>query len=143
MVCLALPIFLGDASQTRIGLQPQEGRDDHNLELAALLAKVYIFATKMHTLANIRTAVDNTAEQGWVNHRSDRSATAVGPILRDLALLTWKHKIYSSVQRIAGADNKMDDATSPEIFFCNISHSPSCRKILCGCSPFRQGEGSG
>ena len=36
----------------------------------------------------------------------------IGPILRDLALLTWKYNIYSSFQRITGADNNMAYAAS-------------------------------
>ena len=66
----------------------------------------------MDTLAHIRTAVDNTAVQGWANHGSVSTATAVGPILRDLALLTRTCKIHSSVRRISGTENKMADAAS-------------------------------
>ena len=65
----------------------------NDLKLAALLGQVQLFAHKMAPLAHIRTAVD----KGWDNQGSVSSATSVGPILRDLALLTRTHKIYSSV----------------------------------------------
>ena len=41
----------------------------NNLEFAALLTYIRLFAPKMHTLAHIRTAVDKTAAQGWANRR--------------------------------------------------------------------------
>ena len=46
-----------------------------DLEFAAVLAQVQIFAPEMDTLAHIRTAVDNTAEQGWANWGSVNTAT--------------------------------------------------------------------
>ena len=66
----------------------------------------------METLAYIYTDVDNIASQGWYNRRSVRSSTAVGIILQDLDFLTRTHNIYSSGQKIAGANNKITDAAS-------------------------------
>ena len=84
----------------------------NDLELATLLAQVLIFDPKMNTLTYIRTAVYNMEAQGLAKYGSVRLATAVSPILRDLALLTRTHKIYSSVHRISRSDNKMTNAAS-------------------------------
>ena len=65
----------------------------NDMYISALLAKVYIFAPKIHTLSHIRTDVDKTAVQGWYKRGSVSSPTAVGPILWDLALLTQTHNI--------------------------------------------------
>ena len=102
------------ATQARLATDTNPTRDVtiNNLELSALFGQVQLFTPKMAPLAHIRTTVDNTAAQGWDNRGSVSSATAVGPILRDLALLKRTHKIYSSVKRIAGVDNNMDDAAS-------------------------------
>ena len=99
----------------------------NDLEITALLAQVLLFSPKMNTLAHIRKAVDKMAAQGWANRGSVSSATAVGPILPALALLTRTHKIYSSVQRIAAKDNKMADAASilthltKKMFLCHFT----------------------
>ena len=65
----------------------------NDLDIAALLTQVQIFAPNMDTLAHIQTAVDNTEAQGRDNHGSVRLAMAVGSILRDLALMTSMHNI--------------------------------------------------
>ena len=82
------------------------------LDLSALLVQVQLFSPKMDTSAHIHISVNKTEAQGWSNHRSVRSATAVGPIFQDLSLMMIMHKIYSSVQRISGTDNKMTDVYS-------------------------------
>ena len=127
---------------------PTRGGTTNNLGLAILLTQVIIFAPNMDTLAHTRTAVDNTEAKRWSNRRSVISATAVGTILRYLALLTQNHKIYSSVQRISGTDNNMADAASRLTHLTNkilfaTSPSPFHRESLGGFSPFRQGAGGG
>ena len=84
----------------------------NDLELSALLVQVHIFSPKIHTLSHIYTAVDNTVAQGWTKYGSVSSATVIGPILRDIALMTRTHNIYSSARSITGAKNTMADATS-------------------------------
>ena len=83
-----------------------------DMELAALLAQIYIFAPKIQPLAQIFTAVDNMEAQGWPNRGSIRSTMAVGTILRDLTFLTWGQHIYASVSNIKGAYNTMANAAS-------------------------------
>ena len=106
----------------------------NNPELAALFAQVQIFDPAMDTLAQIHTSMDNTDTHGWANCGSVSTLTAVGPILRDLALLTRTLKIHSSVRRIAGTDNKMADAASrltyltDKIFLCHFALTIPQRK---------------
>ena len=99
-------------AQLVLDTKPEGDVTTNDLELAVLFAQVQLFAPAMDSLAHIRTTVDNTAAQGWANQEGVITATAVGPILQDLVLLTRNHKIYSSVWRISGTDNKMDDAAS-------------------------------
>ena len=134
-------------TQSRIVLYMNPGGDVaiNDLELATLFVQVHIFTPTIDTLAHIRTAVDNTAVQGWANRGGFSTVTAVGPILRDLALLTRTHKIHSSVRRIAGRDNKMADATSrlthitDKMFLCHFALTFPQRKpwrlltLLSGC----------
>ena len=105
---------LSKYTQSRLvtDMNPKGAVTINKLELAALFIQVNKFAPKMGTLAHICTSVDNTTEQGWSNRGSVRLVTAVGLILRNLALLTSTNKIYSSVQRIAFTNNNMDDAAS-------------------------------
>ena len=91
---------------------PKGGVLINNLELAAQLAQANLFAPNLHPLSHVRTAVDNKASQGWSNRGSVRLATEVGPILRDLFLLTQTHQIYTSVTRIKCANNTMANVTS-------------------------------
>ena len=83
-----------------------------NLEIAALIAQVHLFSTKMHPLAHIHIYMDNMAAQRWSNRFSISSATAVGTILQNISLLTRTHQIYASAGRTKGADNTMADFTS-------------------------------
>ena len=101
-----------EATQERLvtGTNPTGYMAINDLQLSALLDQVQLIAPKMDTLMHIRTAVENPAVQGWANRGIVTSATAVGPILRDLSFLTRTHNIYSSVQLIYGTDNKMDNS---------------------------------
>ena len=117
----------------------------NDMDLAALLEQVYIFAQNIHTLAHIRTAVDKTAVQGCYKRGSVSSPTAVGPILWDLSFLTRTHQIYSSVWQIKFNDNTMTDAASrlthitDKMFLQHFlltflqKHSWWLLKILSGC----------
>ena len=80
--------------------------------MAALLAHIHIFVPRMQTMAHICTKVDNTTAQGWANKGSVIWDMAVGPILRDLALITHLKQIDASIGRMKVDNNKMDDATS-------------------------------
>ena len=91
----------------------------NDLEPANILAHVHIFASNMHTLSHIRTALDNTVAQRWAERGSFRLATEVGTILQYLALMTRTHQIYYSVRRIAGANNKMDNSNSRLTYLTN------------------------
>ena len=94
------------------------------MELEALLDQTHLFAPKMQPLAHICTEVDNMATQVWSNRGGVRSSMAVGPILRDLALLIWGRQIYVYVGRIRGEDNMMAD---DELI---LTHLPD-RNFLC------------
>ena len=79
--------------------------------MATLLAHIHIFVPRMQTMDHICTKEDNTTAQGWSNKGSIIWDMAVGPILRDLALITHIKQIYASIGRVKVDNNKMDDAT--------------------------------
>ena len=74
-------------TQDRIVLDtnPKGGVTINDLEIATLLVQVHLFAPKMHTLSHTCISVDDIAVQGWANIGSVSLATAVSPILRNLA----------------------------------------------------------
>ena len=49
--------------------------------------QILLFATRVVPLAHIHTYVDNTAAQGWAKRVSVSTASSVGPMLREIALL--------------------------------------------------------
>ena len=57
----------------------------NDLELAAYIAHLYLFAPRMATLEHISTGVDNTAAESWARRGSVSTATAIGPLLRKSA----------------------------------------------------------
>ena len=63
--------------------------------------------------------MDGMEAQRSVNRGSIRSATSVGTILQDLALLLRTKHIYASIGRIKGADNTMSDDAS------RLTHLPN------------------
>ena len=91
----------------------------NDLKIATLFSQVHIFASAMDTLIHICKSVVTIAAQGWAFRGSVSTETVVGPILRDLALLSRTYKIHSSVLRIAGTDNKMANAASCIIHLTN------------------------
>ena len=74
----------------------------NNLELRALLMQLLIFSPMMAPLVHIHTYVENTAAQGWANRGGIRTASAVGPILRYIALLARRQNIHASVRCMLG-----------------------------------------
>ena len=80
-----------------------------NLDLGALLMQLLLFAPRM---AQIRTYVNNTAEQGWANWVSVSTASSVGPILYELALATRGQHIHASIWHVPGEENKTADTAS-------------------------------
>ena len=112
MVCLELPLFLGDARHSHLGNGPQGGHGNQQPGACCSTCASTYFPPNMHPLYHICTAVDNTVAQGCSNQGSVSSAKAVGPILRNLALLTHTHQIYSSFRRIKVVDNTMAEAAS-------------------------------
>ena len=74
--------------------------------------QLLIFFLKMAPLVHIHTYINNTVAQGWSNRGSVRTASSVGPILRELYSEARPQHIHASVGRILGEDNKMEDAVS-------------------------------
>ena len=81
----------------------------NDLDLGAILMQLLLFAPRM---AQIRTYVNNTAEQGWANWVSVSTASSVGPILYELALATRGQHIHASIWHVPGEENKMADTAS-------------------------------
>ena len=72
--------------------------------------QLLIFTPMMAPLAHIHTYVDDTAAQGWSNQGSVSMASAVGPILREIALSVRLQRNHASVRRVPGEENNMADA---------------------------------
>ena len=72
----------------------------NNLELAALLVQIHLFATLVVPLSRIWTVVNNIEVQLWSNKGNIRSLLEVGTILRNLDLLTRQPNIYISIVQV-------------------------------------------
>ena len=81
----------------------------NNLELATPLDQIPP-PPRMAPLADIRTAVDNTAAQGLANRDIIKSSSTVGSILHNLAFLTHHRNIYSTMPWLKDTNNKMAGA---------------------------------
>ena len=117
------------------------------LELGALLVQILIFTPRMAPLAHIHTYVDNTAAQGWDNLGSVNTASAVGPILQEIALAVRCQKIHAYVGCITGEKKKMVDAMSRLTHLTDhksLSHFSHTSRIssLGVCPPCRWNAGS-
>ena len=54
----------------------------NDLELAAYIAHLHLFAPRMAPLEHISTGVDNTAAERWARRGSVSTATTIGPLIR-------------------------------------------------------------
>ena len=72
--------------------------------------QLLIFALRMVPLAHIHTYVNSMIAQGWASLCRVSTASAVGPILQEIALTVRRHHIHVSVGRVPGEENKMSDA---------------------------------
>ena len=84
----------------------------NDLELAAYIAHLHLFAPRMAPLKQIPTGVENTAAESWARRFSVSTATAIGPLLREAAWITRQAKIHVSIKRIPGVENIEADAAS-------------------------------
>ena len=75
-----------------------------NLELAAYIVHLHLFAPSMAPLKHISTGVDNTATESWARQGSVSTATAIGPLLREAAWIICQAKIHASIKRIPGVE---------------------------------------
>ena len=82
------------------------------LELEAYIAYLHLFAPHMVPLEHISTGVDNSATESWDRHGSVSTATAISPLLRELAWITCQAKIYAYIKRIPGVEKNEADAAS-------------------------------
>ena len=53
----------------------------NDLELAAYIAHLHMFAPHMAPLEHISTGVNNTAAEGWAHRVGVSTATIIGPLL--------------------------------------------------------------
>ena len=84
----------------------------NDLELAAYIAHLHLFAPRMAPLEHISTGVENTVAESWARRGSVSTATAIGPLLREAAWITRQAKIHASIKRIPGVENIEADAAS-------------------------------
>ena len=84
----------------------------NDLDLAAYIAHLHLFAPHMAPLEHISTGVDNTTAESWDRRGSVSIATAIGPLLREAAWITRQEKIHASINRIPGVENIEADASS-------------------------------
>ena len=90
----------------------------NDLELSAYVAHLHILALKTVPLEHIHTLINNTATEGWAQRDSISSATAVGPLLREVLWIMQQAHIHMSVERITRLDNKEADT------FYRLTHFP-------------------
>ena len=90
----------------------------NDLELAAYISHLHLFAPHMAPLEHISTGVDNTAAEIWACRGSVSTATAIGPLLQESAWITHKVNIHASIKRIPGVENIEADAAS------QLNHPP-------------------
>ena len=57
----------------------------NDLDLAAYIAHLRLFAPCMAPLEHVSTGMDNTAAESWACRGSVSTATAIGPLLREAA----------------------------------------------------------
>ena len=67
---------------------PKEEISINDLDICAHLAQLALICPYMAPLAHILTRVDNTTEVIWIKRGRVRTASAFGPLLRDISLLT-------------------------------------------------------
>ena len=78
----------------------------NNLDLAAYVANIFIFAPLMNPLENITTKVKNMAAEGWSKRYSVGSATAVFPLLSEITWINRHTRTHLYVYWVSGADIK-------------------------------------
>ena len=104
---------------------PTEFLTINNLEMAAYIAHLHLFAPRMAPLEHISTRVDNTAAEIWARRGSVSTATAIGPLLREAAWITRQSKIHASIKRIPGVENiEADAAFDSHTYQCMLSSNP-------------------
>ena len=144
---LAFPFFHSDPVTTGVFLQPQRRRANKLLGVRSTTGADPYFSPRMAPLAHIHTYVDNTVAQGWDNLGSVNTASAVGPILQEIALAVRCQKIHAYVGCITGEKKKMVDAMSRLTHLTDhksLSHFSHTSRIssLGVCPPCRWNAGS-
>ena len=91
---------------------PQGYLTINDLELAAYIANIHLFAPFMAPLEQITTGVDNTAAEIWARRGSVNTATAIFPLLREATWINRQAKIHASINSIPGVENIEADAAS-------------------------------
>ena len=91
---------------------PQGFLTINDLELAAYIAHLHLFAPRMAPLDHIATGVDNTDAERWARWGSVRTATAIVSFHQEAAWITRQAKIHVSITRIPGFENIEADAAS-------------------------------
>ena len=112
----------------------------NNLELGMLIMHLLLFASRMETLAHIHTYVDNMAAQGWANRGSARTASSVGPILREISLVERRQHIHASIGCVPGEKKRWRMLCRGSLTFHTRNFSPisihtSRRESLDVCPP--------
>ena len=77
----------------------------NDLELAAYISHLHLFAPKMAPIEHISTGVDNTTAESWARQGSVSTATAIVPLLQKAAWIICQANIHASINRIPGVKN--------------------------------------
>ena len=95
---------------------PQGFLTINDLDLAAYIAHLHLFAPHMAPLEPTATGVDNTAAESWARCGSfstaTATATAIVPLLQESAWITRQAKIHVSINCIPIVENIEADAAS-------------------------------
>ena len=84
----------------------------NDLELAAYIYHLHLFAPHMSPLKHISTGVDNTAAEIWARRGSVSTFTSIGPLLQEAAWITCQAEVHASIKRIPRVKNIEADAAS-------------------------------
>ena len=91
----------------------------------------------MQPLAQIRTVVENTLEQIWVNRGCVRSSTAFVTILWDITFLIYRSHIYTYIEIVKVTEKPTEDAMSQQTNLSDRLLLQHLNLILSPNNPFR------
>ena len=127
MVHLAIKILPDDTRSPRLLCQP-EGEHIYQQPQAMIPPHATGTLLSAHRASHPHpNKGENTAAFNWSKRFSISTASSVGPILRNISLLTFRFQVHSSTYYIPGDDNTMADAAYR---LTHLTESTLIKKLL-------------